>query len=139
MVSTRKIAQFVAAYFVITMCWAYPWHMVLFHDLYAAIGALQRTEPLMAYGMSAVVLQGAVIGYLFPYYLAGRPSTIRLGVQFNLLAGLLTYSVMAFANVAKFNIEPVSVFLLYQTTFQLVHFVLSGIAMGLIFKSRRIQ
>ena len=43
----KKRVAFLAAYFVITMAWAYPWHVVWFHDLYQSWGAMTREHPIM--------------------------------------------------------------------------------------------
>ena len=106
----KKLGMFVAAYFVITMAWAYPWHMVFFHDLYVQWGAFQRAEPIMVLGIAAILIQGLVIGYLYPFYIKDHSSSIRRGVQFSLIIGLMTYTAMGFATAAKFKIEPVADF-----------------------------
>lgn len=131
---TKKLGFFVAAYFVITMAWAFPWHMIWFHDLYAEMGAFQRTAPIMPLGIAAILIQGIVIGYLYPFYNKGDGNPILRGIKFNLIIGLMTYTAMGFATAAKFQIEPLSQFLMYHTVFQTIQFVLTGIALGLIFK-----
>lgn len=129
----KKLSAFVAAYFVITLGWAYPWHMVFFHELYVEMGAFQRAEPIMPLGISAILIQGIVIGYLYPFfYQQGHP--IIQGVKFNLIIGLMTYTAMGFATAAKFQIEPISQFLTYHTIFQTIQFTLTGIALGIIYK-----
>ncbi len=130
----KKLGAFIVAYFVITMAWAYPWHMVWFHDLYVEWGAFQRVEPIMPLGISAILLQGIVIGYLYSFYNKGVGNPILSGIKFNLIIGLMTYSAMGFATAAKFQIEPVSSFLLYHTIFQTIQFVLTGAILGFIFK-----
>lgn len=42
----KKLGLFIIAYFVISMAWAYPWHMIWFHDLYVEWGAVQRLRFL---------------------------------------------------------------------------------------------
>ncbi|MEW8452816.1 MAG: hypothetical protein AB2686_11995 [Candidatus Thiodiazotropha sp.] len=129
----KRIGLFLVAYFVITMAWAYPWHMIWFHDHYVAWGAFQREQPIMILGIAAILIQGVVIGYLFPlFYRQGSP--IVQGIKFNLIIGLMTYSAMGFATAAKFQIEPVGQFLLSHTVFQAIQFILTGIALGLIFR-----
>lgn len=130
----KKLGLFVVAYFVITMGWAFPWHMVWFHDLYVEMGAFQRAEPIMPLGIAAILVQGIVIGYLYPFYNKGDGNSILRGVKFSLIIGLMTYTAMGFATAAKFQIEPVSQFLMYHTVFQTIQFVLTGIALGFIFK-----
>jgi hypothetical protein len=41
---------------------------------------------------------------------------------------------MGFATAAKFNIEPVMPFLIYHTVFQAIQFILTGTALGLIYR-----
>jgi len=130
----KKFGLFVIAYFVITMGWAYPWHMIWFHDLYAGWGAFQRAEPIIPLGMAAILVQGAVIAYLYPYYSKGAGNPVLRGIRFNLIVGLMTYSAMGFATAAKFNIDPVAPFLAYHTVFQAIQFTLTGAALGLIYR-----
>lgn len=130
----KKLGFFIIAYFVISMAWAYSWHLIWFHDLYVEWGAVQRTEPIIPLGIAAILIQGLVIGYLYPFYYTGAGHPILQGIKFNLIIGLMTYTAMGFATAAKFQIEPVSTFLLYHTVFQVMQFILTGTALGLIFK-----
>ena len=132
--SFKSGCLFVAAYFVITMAWAYPWHMVFFHDTYAEMGAFQRDQPIMVLGIAAILVQGLVIAYLYPLYATVKGSGVWQGIQFNLIIGLMTYTAMGFATAAKFNIAPVATFLAYHTVFQTIQFILTGIALGLIYR-----
>ena len=133
----RQLGLFVIAYFVITMAWAYPWHMMWFHDAYVEMGAFQRAEPIMVLGMAAIVLQGWVIGYLYPFYADRKGYGIWSGIRFNLIVGLMTYTVMGFVTAAKFQIEPVSTFLAYHTVFQALQFIFTGTALGLIYRKEK--
>ncbi len=133
----KKLGTFVAAYFFISMAWAYPWHMVFFHDVYVEMGAFQRTEPIMLLGIAAIIVQGFVLGYLYPFYARVKGYGLVSGVKFNLIVGLMTYTVMGFTTAAKFNIAPVGQFLVYHTIFQLIQFTLTGLSLGLIFKTHK--
>ncbi|MEZ6137549.1 MAG: hypothetical protein R3C53_21895 [Pirellulaceae bacterium] len=130
----KKLGLFVAAYFVLTMGWAYPWHMVFFHDRYVAWGAFQRDEPVMLLGIAAILVQGIVIGYLYPYYNHGKGNPMIRGIRFNLIIGLMTYTAMGFATAAKFNIDPIAPFLAFHSVFQFIQFTLTGAALGLIYR-----
>lgn len=129
----KKLALFLLAYFILTMAWAYPWHVVWFHDLYVSWGAITREHPVMPLGISAIFIQGLVIGYLYPYYYQGG-NPILTGIKFSLIIGLMVYTAMGFATAAKFQIEPVSSFLLYHSVFQFIQFTLAGIALGWIYR-----
>ena len=130
----KKLALFIIAYFIISMVWAYSWHLVFFHDLYKEWGAFPRDEPIMILGIAAILVQGIVIGYLYPIYKNQKNNPVIDGIKFNLIIGLMTYSAMGFATAAKFEIEPVPIFLVYHTIFQTIQFALTGTALGLIYK-----
>jgi len=132
----NKFLLAVFSYFIITMLWAYPWHIVRFHDLYQELGAITRDPPIIPLGIAAVVIQGMVIAYLYPFYYRGGHPVLQ-GIKFSLIIGLMVYTVMGFATAAKIRIEPVSTFLSYHTIFQFPQFVLTGAALGLIFKSEK--
>ena len=130
----KKMVFATCSYFVLTMVVAYTWHMLLFHDVYLEIGAFTRKEPIMPFGMLAVIVQGIVIAYLYPFYFSGGKPVLE-GIKFSLIIGLMVYTVMIFATAAKFAIHPVSTFLLYGTVFQLIQFIVTGAALGLIYGS----
>lgn len=128
----KKFLLAVLSYFVLTMLWAYPWHIMWFHDLYQELGAITREPPIIPFGMAAIVIQGIVIAYLYPFYYHGGHPVVQ-GIKFSLIIGLMVYTVMGFATAAKFQIEPASTFLIYHTIFQFIQFVLTGAALGLIY------
>jgi len=57
----KKLLFAVLSYFVITMLWAYPWHILWFHDLYQELGAITRDPPIIPLGIAAVVIQGRAL------------------------------------------------------------------------------
>ena len=125
----------IAAYFVLTMLVAYPWHILLFHEKYVAMGAFTRIDPIMPFGMLAVTLQGVVMAYFYPlfYRHVGGGAPIFRGVQFSLFMGLMVWTVMVFATAAKIKIEPVLDFVLLGTIFQLIQFIVVGVGIGLVY------
>ncbi len=131
---TKTFFLSIVGYFIATMATAYPWHMVLFHDQYMAMGAFTRGEPIMPFGILAVILQGVVFAYFYPlfYKHKGGGHPVLRGVQFSLFMGLMVWTVMVFATAAKFKIEPVMGFVAYGTAFQIVQFVTVGVVIGLI-------
>jgi len=130
----KKLGMFLIAYFVITMAWAYPWHIIWFHDLYQSWGAMTREHPIIQLGIAAILVQGIVVGYLYSNYNKGAGNPIFQGIKFSLIIGLMTYTAMGFATAAKIQIEPVSEFLMYHTVFQFIQFTLTGAALGWIYR-----
>ncbi|MDP2206488.1 MAG: DUF1761 domain-containing protein [Alphaproteobacteria bacterium] len=131
----KKLSLASLSYVVLSMAIAFPWHMVWFHDVYVKMGAVTRVEPIIPLGLLSMVIQGAVLSYLYPFYFRGG-NPIFQGIKFMLIAGLLIYSVMGFATAAKMDINPVSTFLAYHTAFQLIQFVVTGAALGFIYRKK---
>jgi len=131
-----QIIKYLVSYFFITMFWAYSWHVIWFHEKYRLWGAITRDHPVMWMGISAIVIQGLVIGYLYPFFLKNKKSTVFKGIQFNLIIGLMTYTAMGLATAAKIKIEPAIDFLIFHTIFQFIQFVLTGTALGLVFRKK---
>lgn len=131
----KKFILSVVGYFVATMAIAVTWHLILFHEKYEAIGAFTRQEPIMSFGMFAIIVQGIVFSYFYPlfYKHKGGGNPIIRGIQFGLFMGLTVWTVMVFATAAKFSIEPVVDFVLLGTAFQFIQFVVVGTAIGLIY------
>jgi len=130
--NVKKIILATVAYVLITMAIAYPWHMMLFHDLYEGMGAYTRPEPSIPLGMSSMLVQGLVIAYLYPFFYQGGNPVIQ-GIRFSVIIGAIVYSVMGFAMAAKIDINPISAYLLYNLAFQLIQFVCTGAVLGLIY------
>lgn len=130
---SKKLAFSTLVYFVISMVLAVTWHLVLFHEQYLEMGAFTRDEPLMFFGMTAVILQGLVFGYFYPLYLkhVGK-STFKRAVTYSLLMGINVWSVMVLATAAKFNIEPIAQFVAYGTAFQILQFSAVGIGLNFV-------
>jgi len=128
----KKIILATLSYIFITMSIAYPWHMVWFHDLYGEMGAYTRPEPSIPLGLLSMLTQGLVIAYLYPFfYRDGNP--VIQGIKFSVIIGVLVYSAMGFAMVAKIDINPISTYLLYNLAFQFIQFVFTGAILGLIY------
>lgn len=132
---SKKFLLSIVAYFILTMATAYPWHMVFFHEKYVAMGAFTRGQPIMPFGMLAIVLQAIVFAYFYPlfYKHVGGGSPILRGIQFGLFLGITVWTVMVFATAAKFAIEPIFDFVLLGTLFQFIQFTLVGGAIGMIY------
>ena len=132
---SRKFWLAIVAYFIVTMATAYPWHMLLFHEKYVAMGAFTRPEPVMPFGMFAILLQAVVFAWFYPvfYRHVGGGIPIVRGIQFGLFMGVTVWSVMVFATAAKFVIEPKLDFVALGTAFQFIQFFLVGGAIGLVY------
>lgn len=121
------------SYVIITMIIAYSWNVILFQDLYEALGANTRPEPNIPLGLTAIILQGLVISYIYPFFYQAGPHPIVQGIKFNLMMGAMIFSVLGFGLAAKYNIHPITPFLWYTLFFQIFQSVFTGIALGKIY------
>lgn len=129
---STKILLAAMAYVVVTFAVAAPWHFVLFPDLYHELGMYNREEPSVALGVLSMLIQGLVLGYLYPRYYRGGPPVVE-GVRFGLLAGAFLFSVSTLANAAKIQVSSIPGWIGIQLAFHLIQFVVAGAAIGLVF------
>lgn len=120
-------------YVVLTMVCAAGWHLGLFPDVYAA--ANMRAKPLMHLGMLSVLIQAAVVSYLYPR-VRGSGTPLAEGAWFGLLMGLYMGSYGVLAEAGKFDVGPVGTWLAYEGVYFLAQFTLVGAAIGWVHRSR---
>jgi len=115
-----------AAYVLPTFPIAFVWHLVLFEQKYHAL-RIYRDEPVIAFGLASMVIQGAVFSWLFPRVFT-RPSgsVLREGLLYGLGAGLLSWSFTTLAVAAKNLMTSVPDYLLLETAFTVLQFVVVG-------------
>lgn len=56
------------------------------------------------------------------------------GIKFSLLMEAVIFSVSTLANAAKIQVAPMGAWFFYQTGFHLLHGVIFGICLGLIYR-----
>jgi hypothetical protein len=54
-----------AAYLLPSFPIAFVWHLVLFEQKYHAL-QIYRDEPVIAFGLASMIIQGAIFSWLFP-------------------------------------------------------------------------
>jgi hypothetical protein len=89
-----------AAYILPSFPIAFVWHLVLFGQKYHA-PRMYRDEPVIAFGLISMIMQGSMILWLFPRV----PLIARLdpqgGLLYGLGTGLLSWSFTTIAVAAK--------------------------------------
>jgi hypothetical protein len=90
-----------AAYLLPSFPIAYVWHLVLFEQKYHAL-QIYRDEPVIAFGLASMIIQGAIFSWLFPrVFTQGSGSFVKDGLLYGLGAGLLSWSFTTLAVGAK--------------------------------------
>lgn len=115
-----------AAYLLPTFPIAYVWHLVLFEQKYHAL-RIYRDEPIIAFGLGSMIVQGAIFSWLFPrVFVHGRGSFLKDGLLYGLGAGLLSWSFTTLAVAAKNVMTSVPDYVLLETAFTILQFVIVG-------------
>ena len=120
------------AYVVVTFAMGFVWHLVLFKELYAKLGIYSRLDdPIIPLGLSAMLVQGAVLAYLYP--LLARPGSPAFeGLRFGLIMGLFIASSAVLAEAAKQRVTSLPTWLVVESIYYAIQFSLCGIAIAFV-------
>lgn len=130
MMNRKKFVLAFFAYLIIVFAIATVWHLVLFKEVY--LNANLRTEPIFQLGILSMLIQAAIVAYIYPS-IAKDDSPTKEGLKFGLLLAFLLGSYGVLAEAGKYDVGPISTFLFYEGTFFLIQYAIVGIAIGLIY------
>ena len=129
----KKFLTTTVGYSVVSMAIGMSWHFVFFKDLYHQLGIYNRAEPIIPLGLLSMIVQGLIMSYLYPFFRPGVRPIVR-GITFSLLMGLFLFSVSTLANAAKIEVSSMCTWLLLQSGFHGIQFVLMGMVFGLVYR-----
>jgi hypothetical protein len=112
---------------------AFVWHLVLFEQKYRAL-QIYRDEPVIAFGLASMVIQGAIFSWLFPRVMRGSGSVIKDGLRYGLGAGVLSWSFTTLAVAAKNVMVSVPDYVLLETAFTILQFAVVGPLIALAYR-----
>ncbi|MCA6119057.1 hypothetical protein J6524_29865 [Bradyrhizobium sp. WSM 1738] len=123
-----------AAYVLPTFPIAFIWHLVLFKQQYNAL-QIYRDEPVIAFGLGSMIIQGAIFSWLFPrVFVQGSGSFLKDGLLYGLGAGLLSWSFTTLAVAAKHVMVSVPDYVLLETAFTILQFAIVGPLIALAYR-----
>lgn len=132
-----NIKRFVGAwlsYVAVTFVMGFVWHLVLFKKLYRELAIFTRIDdPIVPLGFAAMLIQGAILAYLFPLLSQGR-GPFADGLRFGLLVGVFIASSAVLAEAAKQRVTSLPTWLIVESAYYLIQFGLSGIGIGLVYR-----
>ena len=121
------------AYLFITFALGFIWHLVVFKDLYRRLAIYTRLDdPIVPLGFLSMLIQGAVLAYLYPQ-VVDTSSSAPEGLRFGLLMGLFIASSAVIAEAAKQRVTSLRTWFVVESLYYLIQFSLSGLAIGLIY------
>ncbi|KRR11332.1 hypothetical protein [Bradyrhizobium valentinum] len=137
--SARHFWLGMAAYIVPTFPVAFVWHLVLFEQRYQALG-IYRADPIIPFGLASMIIQAGIFSWVFPrLFPRDRNSILKSGLLFGLAAGLLSWSFTTLAVAAKHPMSSITDYVVLESAFTLVQFLIVGPLMALAHRTSGID
>ena len=123
------------AYVAITFALGFVWHLMVFKDLYHRLAIYTRLDdPIIPLGLLSMLIQGAVLAYLYPKIVDVHSSVFEC-IRFSLLMGLFIASSAVIAEAAKQRVTSLQIWLVVESVYYLIQFLLAGMAMSSIYST----
>jgi hypothetical protein len=129
-----RVALTVVAYVLTTFAVQGTSHFAINADHFAAI-PIMRAEPMIALGITSMVIQGLIFAWLYPIYATGA-STLRKSITFSWLIGGFLASYIVLGEAGKYAIPSVSSWIAVEALAAFAQFTLFGVWLGLIHRAR---
>ena len=131
----KPFALAVLAYLVPTFGIGFVWHLVAFHDTYTRL-EIYRSEPIIPFGFGSMLLQGLIFAWAYPR-LFDATLTVWKGSAFRagLLYAALSWSFTTLAVAAKHPMASVPEYVLIETAFTGLQFLIVAPLMALAWRS----
>ena len=121
------------AYVAITFALGFIWHLLVFKNLYHRLAIYTRLDdPIIPLGLLSMLIQGAVLAYLFPQVVNIHGSVFE-GLRLSLLMGLFLASSAVIAEAAKQRVTSLWIWFAVESVYYLIQFLLAGLAMHSIY------
>ena len=125
----------VAAYLVPTFPLGYVWHLVAFADRYRAL-QMYRDDVLIPLGLASMLVQALLFAWAYPRLFDARAGWVSGAVRFGAFFGTLAWSFAVLPVAAKYRMASVPDFLLLETAFTVVQFLLVSPLVALAHRTR---
>ena len=119
------------AYLVPLFPLAFVWHLKLFKPTYDRL-ELFREDVILPFGLLSMAMQAAIFSWIFPKLFTSSNWVLN-GLQFALVFGLLGWSFMVLPVAAKYRMASVRGFMLVESAFVALQFLLTGLLMALAY------
>ncbi|HEX2210306.1 MAG TPA: hypothetical protein VHG93_21695 [Longimicrobium sp.] len=124
----------VAAYLVPTFPLGYAWHLVTFGERYERLG-MYREEVIIPLGLLSMAIQAVVFAWAYPrLFSTRREEWMRSAAAFGGTFALLAWSFTTLPVAAKYRMSSVADFMMLETAFTLVQFLLVSPLIALAYR-----
>jgi hypothetical protein len=122
-----------AAYLVPLFPLAFVWHLKVFKPAYDRL-EMFRESVIVPFGLLSMVMQAVFFSWAFPL-LFTSPDWLWNGLQYAVIFGLLGWSFMVLPIAAKYRMASVKGFMLLESCFLAIQFVVTGLLLALVYAS----
>jgi hypothetical protein len=121
---TKRFGLLLASYLVPTFALGFVWHLVLFDAYYHDLG-IYRDAVIIPFGFGSMLLQGSIFAAALPRSGNAGGSAPSV-VKFVIGGAVLSWSFTTLAVAAKHQMTSVPGFMLIETGYTVVQFLLVG-------------
>jgi hypothetical protein len=130
----RAFGWAIAAYLVPTFPLGYLWHLVTFGARYERLG-MYRAEVVIPLGLLSMAVQAVIFAWAYPrLFSTRRDGWVGSAARFGAVFALLAWSFTTLPVAAKYRMTSVPDFLLLETAFTLVQFLLVAPLVALAYR-----
>lgn len=123
----------VLAYIVPTFALGFVWHLVLFERAYKAL-AIYRSDIIIPFGFLSMLIQGCIFAWIYEQAFAQRETAFwSRAAAYGALGAALSWSFTTLAVAAKNVMISVPDYLLIETGFTVVQWIMVGPLTALAF------
>ena len=116
----------VLAYLAPTFALGFVWHLVLFDDYYGAL-AIYRSDIIIPFGFLSMLLQSVIFAWIYENAFAQRNGGFLLrAIAYGVLGAVLSWSFTTLAVAAKNIMASVPNYLMIETAFTIVQWIMVG-------------
>jgi hypothetical protein len=130
---TLRYGAAILAYIVPSFAIAFVWHLVLFAGYYERL-EMYRAEIIVPFGLLSMLIQAPLFAWFYDSAFARRSGTwLTRGLLYGATAGALSWSFTTLAVAAKNVMASVPDYLLIETAFTIVQWIVVGPLTALAF------
>lgn len=116
----------VLAYIVPTFALGFVWHLVVFERYYDAL-AIYRSDIIIPFGFISILIQGMIFAWIYETSFAGRAGGFwSRALVYGAVGATLSWSFTTLAVAAKNLMSSVPDYLLIETAFTIVLWIMVG-------------
>jgi hypothetical protein len=130
----KRIGLGVLAYLLPTFALGFVWHLILFEGYYDAL-AMYRADVIIPFGFLSMSIQAVLFSWIYDKSFAGRFGGLGArAFRYAALGALLSWSFTTIAVAAKNVMSSVPDYVLIETAFTVVQWIIVGPLTALAFE-----